>query len=1160
MEPIYFIENRYSFVVDALPFIRNRQYSVDTPETAFERSIQVQLAEANSLLMHSKFRNALEKYLHIRALVGAVINPKITVADALNIDWARFSPVLMTDPMIDRSAEMLKRTSVVADAIPQAFRNGGQPLPDELAQAFAVYETVGVKDREVAFGLEFGQINTFVRERRYKEAQGLLRRLGDQTENRELQAAILHDLGILSEKLDQSEQADRLLQESAQLFASLERQDMQVEALNSLLTLQSIRGETDQAQQTRSTISQIELDNNLFPILQLTATSVFDANNRTGFTGGLTTIEPRVSPTTTVPGVILTRELRADPNMPASRGISFEELNVQPIQLLAPSVYSLQIEGKVFTALSSDLTPIAVSLNDNAAVNLGNFYQQLSTTNDVGLLMGYLNSYTTTVAYLTHVFNWVIPMAIGDCYAALGSYDKAEAEYLKTLQYPYVNKVVETVNVWIRLAELYVDWGDRLYRQAGNVIADFAFARQKYELVLRLDNTVDAASPLYNHALFTPLKTRAETVINNLFVQGVAAGDNPKIALPLMRARIQLVKIANELNFIGIGVHIPPFSFEYLQNLARYFAQHAAQTEQRYIQFKSTGENEELREDQMAQQVDLAAASVELERRGVAEAEEGVDVATANRNYAQVQVDNATNAAALFDQNRAKLAEVESLLAWSTAAAQDQDDEVTQIISGYSYYSTGGRRRSLVVQDLTRMRTQISHDLEAARLQREINSANAYKAVANEQIQQAQARVAVAEQRVAIAAMQEQHARENLDFLAGREFSSHMWYNLAREARRIAQTYLDRAIEVATLMEKAYEAETGRDLRKIKFDYGLDHLNGLLSADRLLEDIDYFSLDFIRTKSKKAQMKQSISLSDQFPSAYFDLLHAGTMFFETTLEQFDRKYPGFYLQKVKQVELIFVGLNGTEGVHGTLRNIGVSQFRKKDGTIVNQVYPSDVMPLSEYNVRQDAIVFQLDSNQLRLFENNGIATMWQLDLPLGTNTFSLNQILDIQLVLYYDGFFHPTLEAQVKAALPAGGQAVKGLGMRIFAPDELYFLRSQGEALLRIDDSMFAANQENLVLRNYRIQAVGEAATIDGLRLAVEFDTVGQSFTFLLDASGEADGTAVFPAPVNQPLFDTWTLRITAADNPQLVVNGELDLRGLHDVVVFVEYTFDYKS
>ena len=117
--------------------------------------------------------------------------------------------------------------------------------------------------------------------------------------------------------------------------------------------------------------------------------------------------------------------------------------------------------------------------------------------------------------------------------------------------------------------------------------------------------------------------------------------ENPRLLMALWRARHQIFKIDNELNFIGLGVYIPPFSFEYLQNLARYFAQHASQVEQMYIQFKSTGENEELREEQMAQQAELAAASVELERRGLNEAQEGADVSKANLNYTNVQVNNA---------------------------------------------------------------------------------------------------------------------------------------------------------------------------------------------------------------------------------------------------------------------------------------------------------------------------------------------------------------------------------------------------------------------------------------------------------------------------------------------------------------------------------------
>jgi len=35
---------------------------------------------------------------------------------------------------------------------------------------------------------------------------------------------------------------------------------------------------------------------------------------------------------------------------------------------------------------------------------------------------------------------------------------------------------------------------------------------------------------------------------------------------------------------------------------------------------------------------------------------------------------------------------------------------------------------------------------------------------------------------------------------------------------------------------------------------------------------------------------------------------------------------------------------------------------------------------------------------------------------------------------------------------------------------------------------------------------------------------------------------------------------VTAADNPQLVKNGALDLSGLLDLAVFVDYTFTYRT
>ena len=95
------------------------------------------------------------------------------------------------------------------------------------------------------------------------------------------------------------------------------------------------------------------------------------------------------------------------------------------------------------------------------------------------------------------------------------------------------------------------------------------------------------------------------------------------------------------------------------------------------------------------------------------------------------------------------------------------------------------------------------------------------------------------------------------------------------------------------------------------------------------------------------------------------------------------------------------------------------------------LYPSDVMALSQYEIRQDALAFRFNPNDLRLFENNGIDTLWQIDLPLNANDFDYRDILDIQLVLYYDGFFSPRLEQTIVAGLPKSGTASRAFSMRM---------------------------------------------------------------------------------------------------------------------------------
>jgi hypothetical protein len=258
---------------------------------------------------------------------------------------------------------------------------------------------------------------------------------------------------------------------------------------------------------------------------------------------------------------------------------------------------------------------------------------------------------------------------------------------------------------------------------------------------------------------------------------------------------------------------------------------------------------------------------------------------------------------------------------------------------------------------------------------------------------------------------------------------------------------------------------------------------------------------------------------------------------------------------------VFVGVTQVN-LAGSLRNVGASRVRLSDGTVVTRLYPADVMPLSAYEFRQDALAFQVNPNDLQLFENNGIDTLWQLDMPLSANDIDFGSIIDVQLVLYYDGFFDSNLEATIIAGLPKSSSATRVTSMQLTFPDELFYLKSQGQAQLVYDDTLFPMTQTNLKRTKSSLRVSGNAATMNGLTLRVTSSVMGKTFTVKTDANGMVAGTAAADplfALNGNPVFDTLTIAILPADNPTLVNAGNLNLNGLTDLMTYFEYTFDYR-
>ena len=133
------------------------------------------------------------------------------------------------------------------------------------------------------------------------------------------------------------------------------------------------------------------------------------------------------------------------------------------------------------------------------------------------------------------------------------------------------------------------------------------------------------------------------------------------------------------------------------------------------------------------------------------------------------------------------------------------------------------------------------------------------------------------------------------------------------------------AIYAAFLMERAYDVEFDRNLKRIRLDYGIGGTEGAPGGRLSQARHRVFHARLPRARAARAtRCGCVISLRDEFPAAFDGFIREGILPFRTDLEIFDRRYPGSFRRKIKKIELFVEGLVPLEGVHGTLLHQGIS--------------------------------------------------------------------------------------------------------------------------------------------------------------------------------------------------------------------------------------------
>jgi hypothetical protein len=764
---------------------------------------------------------------------------------------------------------------------------------------------------------------------------------------------------------------------------------------------------------------------------------------------------------------------------------------------------------------------------------------------------------------LGHAYFYEIPLGLAECYHALGDWPAAETNYKTAANYKYLNPTTEAPFIWCRLGTLYVDWGIALYK-----LEEFTDALATFSKVLNPDRSIPN-SPLWTIAGLAPAANIARTLVPQL--DDVSAlTSQAAIATVLLSAWQQLVKLVAGLDFWGLPASmVPIWTYEYLKSVAVQFAQLAVSTERDVISYWSRAEAADLTRLQLVQASGQAQAEVTVAQRQLdaANAERAAyqsALTLANQRTTDANTDASAYAAMSAD------AIMHQALAAQLNGGEDGDASQLDALADrmiLGNYSLSGDAGTLAAAEgLTASR--LNQQYEVGRLQRQAGELALAANQAQAELTAAQARANAASAAVGLAQLRAHDAQQLVAAFDSQTFTPEVWWRLGDTLDGIYQRYLSMALQVARLMQHAYNFETDSNLHVIRADYASVEVAGLLAADALLADIEQFDFDLVtQTKDKVQPVKLTLSLAEKYGYAFETQFRgSGAIDFETSIDDFDRAFPGTYSGRLEAVEVDVEGLLPATGLHGTLTNNGVSSYRMPGSTDLKfRLQPKETLVLSDYAKRSDELLLPTDPRVRGVFTGAGVASSWRLELPKAVNDLDYGSLLDVKLTFYYQARFDADLRDAVLAslaALPSINAGQRAVPLRWLYPDAFFRLQDSGSLTITLGTGDFPRSQASPQLTSIGIVlATDGSVSADGI--AVDLATPGHPAPVRATtaAGGIISGTSGSWLPLGTgPAFGAYTLSIPADANPGLVTDGVLDLAPIGNVALVLGYSYTARA
>jgi tetratricopeptide (TPR) repeat protein len=271
----------------------------------------------------------------------------------------------------------------------------------------------------------------------------------------------------------------------------------------------------------------------------------------------------------------------------------------------------------------------------------------------------------------------------------------------------------------------------------------------------------------------------------------------------------------------------------------------------------------------------------------------------------------------------------------------------------------------------------------------------------------------------------------------------------------LRQSLLTRAQTTAKLAENAFNFERDAEASLIRDAYYDPALKGYTAAETLLHDLGGLDHIDVTGRTRKAmQFSQMVSLRKHNPLSYLALVATRTGRFTTSLADFDRWYPGTYLQRIKEVRVEILVDGNPVPARGYISNDGVSLVRfadpdnkrpvdnvrvfdEPDADVAKLCYKRlqrrrhiDSMAFPEFESQlYDDRMRKLQGRERNFFENVGLESTWLIEL-LPDQPFDLSRATDIRVWFQYEALFDDNLKRilepkryagrRVMAAVPIG--------------------------------------------------------------------------------------------------------------------------------------------